>query len=150
MSYTSAADSYVEAAQPTVNYGLSPALRVDASPLVRSYLRFNVSGTSGNVGTVILRVYANSAQTTGIDVYGVADNTWTETGINGGNAPAFGAKLGSSGPATAGSWLSVNVSAFVHGDGTFSFGLSTTNATALSMSSRQGANVPYLLVYPPG
>ena len=88
----------------------------------------------------------SDAQTTGYDAYGVADNTWLETAINNSNAPPFGAKLGSSGKVAAGSWTSVDVSAAVAGNGTYSFGLSTTSGTALALSSREGPNPPQLVI----
>ena len=140
------ADSYVDASAPTVNHGTETQIRVDGSPVVRSYLRFNVTGLSGTVTNATLRVWANSAQTTGYDAYPVADNTWGETTINNSNAPIFGAKLGSSGKVTASTWTSVDVTAAVSGNGTYSFGLSTTNATALGLSSRTGANPPQLVI----
>jgi hypothetical protein len=146
LPFMPAADSYVDASAPTTNYGTSTQLRVDASPVVRSYLRFNVTGLSGTVTNATLRVYANSAQSTGYDAYSVADNTWVETTIDDANAPPFGAKLGSSGKVTAATWTSVNVTAAVTGNGTYSFGLSTTNSTALGLSSRTGANPPQLVI----
>jgi hypothetical protein len=140
------ADSYVDASAPTVNHGTETQIRVDGSPVVRSYLRFNVTGLTGTVTNATLRIWANSAQTTGYDAYPVADTTWGETTITDSNAPVFGAKLGSSGKVTASTWTSVNVTAAVSGNGTYSFGLSTTNATALGLSSRTGANPPQLVI----
>ena len=40
----------------------------------------------------------------------------------------------------------MDVTAAVAGNGTYSFGLSTTNATALALSSRTGANPPQLVI----
>jgi len=145
-----AADSYVDASAPTTNHGTTTTIRVDGSPIVRSYLRFNVAGLTGPATGATLRVWANSAQSTGYDVFGVADNTWVETAITNSNAPAFGAKLGSSGAVATGTWTSVNVTSDITGNGLVSFGLSTTNSTALSLSSREGANPPQLVITGPG
>ena len=134
------ADSYVDASTPTTTRGTLTSLRLDGSPVVRSLLRFNVSGITGSVASATLRVWANSAQSTGYDVYSVADNTWAEATITSANSPPFGpTKLGSSGKVTAGAWTSVNVTSAITGNGTYSFGLSTTNSTAVSLSSREGA-----------
>ena len=142
-----AADSYVDASAATSNFGSLTQIRIDGSPVVRTFLRFNVSGGSGAVNSAVLRVYANTAQTTGYDVYSVANNTWGETTITNSNAPPFGAaKLGSSGRISASSWTSVDVTSAVAGNGTFSFGLLTTGGTAVSLSSREGANPPQLVV----
>jgi hypothetical protein len=140
----------VDSSGPTATHGSETQIRVDGSPAVNSYLRFSVSGLSGGVTSATLRVYANSAQTTGYDAYAVADNTWSETAINWNVAPPFGSKLGSSGKVTAGSWTAVDVTAYVTGNGTYSFGLSTTNSTALSLSSRTGANPPQLVIVTTG
>jgi hypothetical protein len=149
-TFTSVADSYVDASNASVNRGTATSLRVDASPVIRSYLRFNVSGLTGSATSATLRIWANSAQSSGYDVFGVADTTWGETTINDSNAPPFGAKLGSSGAVTSGSWTSVTVTSAVTGNGLISFGLSTTSSTALALSSREGANPPQLVISGPG
>src|SRR3954447_4353401 len=96
------ADTYVnEAAAPT-SYGTLTALRVDGSPVVRSYLRFQVAGLDGPVASAVLRLYANSAQSTGWTASSVADATWSETGTTYANAPAVGSARGSSGAVMAG------------------------------------------------
>jgi hypothetical protein len=140
------ADSYVDASNPSTNYGTSTQLRIDGSPVVRSFLRFDLTGLTGTVTSATLRIYANSAQATGYDAYAVADNTWGETTITGANAPPFGAKLGSSGAIVASTWTSANVTSGVTAGGLVSLGISTTNSTAVSLSSRQGANPPQLVV----
>jgi hypothetical protein len=147
-SFVATADSWVDASQASTNFGSSAQLRVDGTPVVRSYLKFTVGGTSGNVGRAVLWIYANSSQSTGFDVYSVPDTTWTEAGLTNANAPVFGPQLGSSGKVAVGTWLSVDVTSAVDGDGTFSLGLSTASATALSLGSRHGVKSPYLLVYP--
>ena len=144
-TFNPVADSYVDASTPTTTRGTLTSLRLDGSPVVRSLLRFNVSGITGSVASATLRVWANSAQSTGYDVYSVADNTWAEATITSANSPPFGpTKLGSSGKVTAGAWTSVNVTSAITGNGTYSFGLSTTNSTAVSLSSREGTHPPEL------
>jgi acid phosphatase type 7 len=140
------ADSYVDASQPTVNFGSSTAIRMDGSPIVNGYLRFTVPSLSGTVTSATLRLFANSSQSTGYTAFRVADNSWGETTITASNAPPLGTALGSSGPVTAATWTSANVTAAVTGAGTVSFAVSTTSATALSLSSRTGANPPQLVI----
>src|SRR5438445_12066480 len=73
------ADAYVNQASASTNYGSDPALRTDAAPTVlRSYLRFTPSGLSGVVTKATLRLYANSANTSGIAIAAVSSNSWTE------------------------------------------------------------------------
>jgi hypothetical protein len=142
------ADAKVDASLPTTNYATAP-LRVDASPDVRSYLKFNASGVTGTIDSATLRIWATSAQTVGFDVYGVSDTTWTETGITSANQPSASisaTKLGSSGPVTAGTWKTVDVTALVNAPAVWSVVLETTSATALALSSREDATHPPELV----
>ena len=81
------ANSYVNESSTTTNYGTTTTLRTDASPIVRSYLRFDVQGLSGTVTKATLRILANTANSRGCTANIVTDNTWTETGINFTNAP---------------------------------------------------------------
>jgi hypothetical protein len=145
-SFAPVADSYVDASNVSANFGTSTQIRIDGSPVVRSFLRFNLTGITGTVTNATLRIWANSAQSLGYTAFSVADNTWGETTITNTNAPVFGAQLGNSGAITAGSWTSVNVTSAVTGNGLLSFGVSTTNSTAVSLSSREGANPPQLLI----
>src|SRR6266540_398436 len=147
LTFTSIADSYVESSNPSTNYGSATQIRVDGSPDVRSYLRFNVQGLSGAVTSATLRVYANSAVTAGYDARSVADNTWVESSITYNNAPPVGNVLGSSGSVTSNTWTSVNITAYITGNGTYNLGLTTSGSTALSLASREsGANAPQLVI----
>jgi parallel beta-helix repeat protein len=138
-----AADAYVYSEQPSVNFGSIAALRTDASPVMRSFLRFNVAGRA-SARRVILRVYAETGNSLGLDLLSVADNTWTETGITYANQPALGARIASSGPITAGSWVSFDVTSLVARDGAVSFALTSASATAIRLTSREGSNAPQL------
>ena len=73
ITFKPVADAYVLQTSPGSNYGKNTALRVDSSPITRSYLRFVVSGLSGRaVQSVILSMYANSSNKTGFSVQSVA------------------------------------------------------------------------------
>lgn len=145
-TFTPVADAYVSSDTPNTNYGTLPALRVDGSPTVRSYLRFAVSGLGGTVTRATLRIYANSAQTTGFDVSTLSSSSWTETGITYANAPALAARVGSSGPISAATWKDVDVTGAITGSGTYEFALATANTTAVSLASRESANKPQLVI----
>ena len=140
------AGAYVDSSQPSLNTGGSAKLRVDASPTVRSYLRFNVQGTGGQVTKATLRLNTTSALSTGIDVRPVGDNSWSELGITYANAPAPGAVVGSTSPFTAGQWITADVTSLVSGDGTVSVAVTSGNTTAAALSSRESVNSPQLIV----
>ncbi len=145
------ADSYVDSGTSETNYGTNTALRVDASPtIVRSYLRFNLTGLTGTVTGATLQVWADTAHSDGYDVFGVANTTWIESGagsITYANAPPLAAtKTGSSGPVAAATLTGVDVTPLVTGNGLISFALTTPSTTALRMQSRENARPPQLLV----
>jgi chitodextrinase len=144
--FTPVADTYVDGGVPASNYGTSTTLRADASPDRRSYLRFNVTGLSGTITSVKLRIYANSASSVGHDVGDVADDTWSETGMLYTDAPAVGAIAGSSGPFAAGGYVEVDVTSLVTTSGLHSFAIVTTSSTAISYASRESATDPELVV----
>jgi parallel beta-helix repeat protein len=146
-TFVPVADSYVNETSPTSTYGLLTSLRADGSPLVRSYLRFNVQGIVGTVTQATLRVYANSSSSVGYSIHSVSDNSWGETTLNYTNAPAFGPAVVSSDAFTGPRWTEVNVTLLINGDGTYSLALTTPHTTAISFASREaGANAPQLVI----
>ena len=139
-------DSYVDEANPDVNFGSSTAIRMDVSPEQNAYVRFNVSTVFGTVTSATLRVYANSGSTVGADLSQVTDNSWDESTITFNNAPVIGGTVGSSGPFSASQYIEWNVTTLVSGDGTYTFALTTPHTTAISFSSREGANPAELVL----
>jgi hypothetical protein len=139
LTFTPDADTYVESDTPTTNYGLKPAVKIDNSPTKSGLLRFTVSGVGGgSVASAALRLYCTDASTDGGTVYSVLDNTWGESTVNWNTAPAAGSELGSLGPVTAGAWVSVDVTPFVTGDGTYSMEIAKSTANAAFFSSKEG------------
>jgi hypothetical protein len=137
----------VNEGSPSTNYGATTTLRADATPLVRSYLRFNVQGLSGTITRVTLRIYSNSSSSVGYEVRNVTDNTWTESTINHTNAPAMDGVTAASGAFGAGVWATVDITPLITGNGTYNIALTTTSGTAFSLASREsGANAPQLIV----
>lgn len=146
-TFTPTADAYVYSVNPTTNFGALTVLRADASPDMRSYLRFNLQGLTGTVERATLRIFANSASTSGINIHGVSDNTWSESTINYNNAPPIGGSVGSLSPVGAGSWISIDITVYITGNGTYTLALTTPGSTAISFASRQAnTNVPQLIV----
>ena len=146
-TFAPVADAYVYSVNPTTNFGALTVLRADASPDMRSYLRFQLQGLTGTVRRATLRIFANSASTSGINIHSVSEDTWSEWTIHYNNAPSFGSAIGSFSPVGAGSWISIDVTAYITGNGTYNLALTTPGSTAISFASRQaGANAPQLIV----
>ena len=148
LTFNVAADTYVNAGSPTSNYGSATVWRVDGSPDLHAYLRFTVQGLGGSqIQHAYLHVFANTSSSIGINALTVADNTWGETTTNYNNAPPLGVLLGSSGAYPSGSWITFDVTSFITGEGTYSFGINTLGSTTLSFASKEsGANAAYLVI----
>jgi chitodextrinase len=148
MTFNVGADTYVNSGSPTSNYGSATVWRADASPDLHAYLKFTVQGLGGrSIQHAYLHVYANTSSNSGINALKVADNTWGETTINYNNAPPLGSLLGSSGAYTTGSWITFDVTPYITGEGTYSFGITTLGTTQLSFASKEsGVNAAYLVV----
>jgi hypothetical protein len=145
LTYLPVADAYVDESHPTTKYGTSTALRVDGTPLIRSYMRFDLSGISGTIEKVTLRVF-NTSNSGGYDVHS-ADNAWVENTTTWNNAPAPSDTLyGSSNGGLAGAWSTADVTPLVTGNGTVTAEIDTIDTTAIGFSSRQGTQPPQLVV----
>lgn len=141
-------DAYTLQTLPTTNYGSSTSLRVDSSPITRSYLRFVVPELNGAaIQSAVLRIYARSANTTGFSVQAVADNTWLENKLNFSNAPAVGGTINSSKAFGANVWVGLDISSYIKGAGTYNLALTTTSTTNTNLASREsGAYAPQLVL----
>jgi Glycosyl hydrolase family 99/Calcineurin-like phosphoesterase len=146
-TFNPVADAYVTAAIPNTNYGASQMIRFDADPVVRGYLTFNVQGLSAPVTGAQLRLYANSSTSVGCKVFAVPNVGWGERTITYNNAPPLGNQIGSIGAFRGSSWITIDVTPLVTGNGTFSLALTGLNATAVSLASREtGTFIPQLIV----
>jgi hypothetical protein len=141
-----AADAYVQADKPAVNFGSSTELHADASPVTNSYVKFQVSGLTAAPTKVTLRIYTRSAGTTSVKVQAVSDSSWTESELTYATAPPLGAAVGNSGTLTANTYFAIDVTSTVTGNGTYSFAASTGSTAVRILDSKEGANPPQLVV----
>jgi len=152
LTFTASSDAYVSSLSPSQKFGTKPTLKVDLDGGLSSYVRFSLPSTAGQLVSATLRVFANSSQSVGYDVYEVANNTWSEADMTYTTAPAMaGSAAGASGRVTLNTWTEVAVTsavpaAVVNSGGEVSLGLKTTSNTALSLSSCEGANPPQLVL----
>ena len=146
-TFTPVADAYVTAESPDTNFGTAPFLRVDMDPDIRSYLRFDVRGLAGTITRATLHMWAETGSAVGYDVHRVDDSSWEELTITYQNAPAFDAGIvGSSDPFSSLTETVIDVTSLVTGDGVYNLGLKTTSSTAIRFSSREGNQVPRLVI----
>ena len=139
------ADARVEAANPGTSYGTSRELVSDLSPGRETFLRFAVAGVSGAVQSAKVRVYVTDGSSNGPAIY-AAGTGWSESTLTWNNRPArVGGPLDDKGAVSTG-WQEFDVTAWVSGDGTYSFVLAGTSSDGLYMHSREHAGFAPQLV----
>jgi acid phosphatase type 7 len=141
------ADSHVNAAEMTANYGAARRLRIDASPLVRSYIRFRIPRYEGELQRVNLLVYSRTGSAVGFRVR-VSEGRWREHELTYDNAPPLAPRSVPSGRLRPRAWKAVDVTALVTGDDReISFALSTTAVREIQLASREnGLTGPRLVL----
>jgi PKD repeat protein len=142
------ADTYVNTSSPTKNYAIAPTMKLKFEPPAeyRSLIRFTVNGLTGPPTSVRLRLYVEDASARGGDWYRVS-NDWTESTVVWGNKPAIsGSPVASVGAVTVGTWVEVNLTSAITGNGTYSFEATTTSTNTAAFSTSQGTNPPQVVV----
>jgi hypothetical protein len=72
---------------------------------------------------------------------------WTEAALTWNNAPTLsGSALDSEGSVVASTWVELNVTTAVTGNGTYSFAVNGSSSNVVDYSSSEGANPPQLVV----
>jgi len=151
LTFIAEADAYVSESNPGTNYGNSTTLQVNgaSNPEVESFIRFTVTGISGSIQTVRLRVYdTTNATNNGPAVYATG-TFWAETGITWTTRPGrLSGALDNKGSISTNTWVEYDVTSQVQGNGTFSFVLAADSADGATFSSRQGSQPPQLVITP--
>ena len=138
LSFKAEADAHVDRANPNANYGSKTYLTVDNSPALRSYVRFNVSGLKGaQIISARLRLYSLYASSSGFSVVKISNNSWSETGITYKTAPTLGSTIRTSGSFNANTWLDLDVTGVVTGEGQVTFALTPSSSNAFTLASRE-------------
>jgi hypothetical protein len=150
--FTAVADTYAHSDSPSTNYGTITQLEVDNNPAKRTFLKFNVTGLTGQVTSAKLRIHTSPADDAASDAGGafraMSNTTWSETGVTWTNQPALdGATLGTFGQVWPNTWYEVDVTSYVRGNGTFSIGIDSTSSNGVDYDSREsGPTAPQLVV----
>ena len=144
-TFASNDDATVLSSRPTINFGAASILATDDAPDVLSFLKFNVAGLDGPVASATLRVFVTTAAAP-FDVAQVADNGWSQASITYSNAPTVGATINGSGSISGGTWVEIDVTSAISGDGTFSLALLADGAGRNLFDSAETGNGPELVV----
>jgi hypothetical protein len=152
LTFTTVADARVVQTSPTSNFGTSTNLQADgdSGAAQTSFMRFNVSGISGTIQSVKLRVYCTTNGTANGPASYLADNNWTESGSGGVTWDTQPTLLSSAsdnkGAFAAATWVEYDVTALVTADGTYTFALVADSNDGVTFSSREGGTSPELVV----
>jgi fibronectin type 3 domain-containing protein len=142
------ADAQVNAGAPTTNYATSKLRADGGSTPEESMLRYTVNGVAtGTVRSAKLRVYAYTATTDGPGVF-TTSTSWSETTVNWNTRPVrTSVFVDDKGAIPANTWVEYDVTPFVNGNGTYSFGLAMSMSDGVDFRSREYAtNRPQLVV----
>jgi hypothetical protein len=152
LTFTTVADARVVQTSPTTNYGTSTNIQVDgdAGAAQTSFIHFNVSGVSGTIQDVKLRVYCTTNGSANGPASYLADSNWVESGTGGvtwDTQPALLSGASDNKAAIAAdTWVEYDVTALVAANGTYTFALVADGNDGVTFSSREGTNAPQLVV----
>jgi hypothetical protein len=137
----------VSASAQDANYGKQRALTVDARPVTRAYLRFEIDLKRGNVTRVNLLLYSRTRSQLGYQVR-LATGNWRERRITFDNAPRISPRFVSSGRLRARAWKAVDITSLVGEDADeVNLALTTVAPAGIVFASREsGMTGPRLIV----
>ncbi|HET7473859.1 MAG TPA: DNRLRE domain-containing protein [Candidatus Limnocylindrales bacterium] len=148
-TFTAIADTRVSQASPTSKTGgtdVSLRVRLDATGSYHTYVRFNVTGISGTITSVKLRLWCTDASPNGGTAYPTS-GAWDEATTSWSNAPAAtGGALASSGAVAAGAWAEFDVTTLVTANGQVDLLVADGDTNSAYYSSREGTDAPQLVV----
>jgi hyaluronate lyase len=116
-----AADSYVESANPTANYGDSLSLAINNGNTRQSFMRFDLSNLNREIDNVTLNLHTAITDSKGgskeNSIRQVTQNDWIESGPGSlvwNNKPPIGAQLGTFIATPDYQWMGLNVTDYVY------------------------------------
>jgi hypothetical protein len=148
ITFSPVADLYVNSANPGSNYGKSPFMKISSNPEMNAYMRFTVTGLKGkSIAHAYLLIYANNSNKQGFSVAMVESTIWGEESTSFKTAPSVGDVLADSGAISADSWITLDLTEVVTGEGTYDFSITANGDKSISLASREsGVNAPQLVI----
>jgi calcineurin-like phosphoesterase family protein len=153
LRFAAAADAYVDAGKPTTGFGGAKTMIVQGKPVRIGYVRFDVAGLAGRVVTsATLRLTVDAASGAdgkgGGTVRGVADTTWTESGLTYQSRPLLdGPLLATWGRVARKQVVPLDVGPAVVGDGSVAFALESGSSDDVRWATRDAKRgAPELVV----
>jgi hypothetical protein len=143
-------DATIIQGSATTNFGSQATLQTDGSPVKDFLMKFNVSGVgTSTVSSATLRLFVADSSPVGGDVRPTVGSAWSQGSVTWSTAPAAASSpTATIGKVSSGTWITVDVTSFVIGDGVVSLRISSTNNNGADYVSSEGAaaNAPQLIV----
>ena len=150
LSLNPIADTYVRGDRPTSNFGARTTLSVDGSPIIITYMKFDLSALAGrNIISAKLRFkITNSSKSTQV-VKAVDDAAWVETTMTYNNRPPLSSAVTSFTSSTTGAWKEVDITSYaiLKAGQITSLGMDSAGSDGLAFYSKEAsADRPVLVV----
>jgi plastocyanin len=147
LTFNPVADAYVNSLYATTNYGTETVLLYDSDPeVMHVYLRFDVSGTLGEIESATLRMYCFNEGDPG-DIYVSTDTSWDEATVTWSSpVAADGPLVGSISATVVDTWAVADVTRAVAGDGLVTLVILPTSTNGVDFRSRESPDPPELIV----
>ncbi|MCG8604604.1 DNRLRE domain-containing protein, partial [bacterium] len=148
-------DSFVRENRAARNYGTGNELRVRKTSSAQqiSYIKFNVTGVTGEVTQAVLRLHCVDGSSDGGTMHTVSnryrDNNqeWEEDKLVWNNAPPItSAALHTIGSVGAGDTVEVDVTGLVAGDGSYSLAIANQSSDKAGFYSKETGFPPELII----
>ena len=140
LTFAPDADASLYSGSPTTNYGSAASLEVDNSPIKNFLIRFTVTGVgTSTVTNAKLRLTCVDNSPNGGAFTEASSNVWTEGTVTWSTAPGAGTTVATIGQVVSGSTYKVDLSSLIHGDGTYTLRITSTNSDGADYASREGA-----------
>jgi hypothetical protein len=157
LTFNPIADTHVNTSNVNGNYGTLTTIKVregdgsTANPNYHGYLKFSLSGVTGSVSAVKLRLFVTDASPNLESIYVVSDSSWTETGITYTTAPSLDGltAVGSSTAPTVGAYLEITLAPTTVSSSTTTLSLAIKSSggdSAIFSSREDPTNKPQLTV----
>lgn len=143
------ADTYVLPQWPNNNYGANNYVWMRTGPsgyIRKAYFKFTVSGLTSTISSAKMRALTGPVAFPSITLSAVKDTTWGEYTITWNNAPPFGFSMGASPGLPASTWVDINLSPFITGNGVFTVGAVAPDIPNLYFRTRHTPEAPTLII----
>jgi hypothetical protein len=125
-------------------FGTVTELSIDGGNYEIAFLKFDLGPVAVRVDVAMLKLYITNGAEGQQSVYEVADNSWTESGLNWNNAPALGLEIGMTNGGEKEGILYIEISDFINRNigGEASLAIRSEDTDKLCFNSKEAVEFP--------